>query len=57
VATKEEIKKAILKAAGDPDTGVVKENVDAWAEAVFSLVNESSVPDKEVRIIEARETR
>jgi hypothetical protein len=57
MASKEEIKRAILKAAGDPDSGVVKENVDTWAEAVWALDNESSKLDKEVRIIEAKETR
>ena len=54
MATKEEIKKAILDAAGNPDTGVVKENVDTWAEAVWLLDNKS---EKETRIIQAKETR
>jgi len=54
MASKEQIKQAILEAAGNPDTGVVKENVDAWAEAVWALDNKS---DKEIRIIEAKETR
>jgi len=55
MATKEEIKKAILDAAGNPDVGVVRDNVDAWAEAVWLLNNAKS--DKEVRVIEAKETR
>lgn len=55
MATKEEIKKAILDASGNPDTGIVKENADAWAEAIWLLDNPKS--DKEVRVIQAKETR
>lgn len=55
MATKDEIKKAILKAAGNPDSGVVVDNVDIWADAVWSLDNAKS--EKEVRILEAKETR
>jgi hypothetical protein len=55
MATQEEIKKAILEASGNPDTGVVRENVDLWAEAVWLLDNPKS--QKETRIIEAKETR
>lgn len=55
MATKEQIKQAILNAAGNPDTGVVKEHADAWAEAIWLLDNPKS--DKEVRVIEAKETR
>jgi hypothetical protein len=53
MATKDEIKKAILKAAGNPDTGVVKDNVDTWAEAIWLLDN----PKKEIRVTEVKETR
>lgn len=55
MATKEQIKEAILKASGNPDTGVVRDNVDTWAQAVWELDNE--VKPKEVRVIEAKETR
>lgn len=55
MATKEEIKRAILNAAGNPDTGIVKQHVDEWAEAVWLLDNKE--PNKEVRVIEAKETR
>jgi hypothetical protein len=54
MASIEEIKRAILDAAGNPDTGVVKENAGIWAEAIWKLDNKS---DKEVRVIEAKETR
>lgn len=55
MATKEQIKEAILKASGHPDTGLVRDNVDTWAQAVWELDNE--VKPKEVRVIEAKETR
>lgn len=55
MATKEQIKKAILDASGNPDTGIVRDNVDAWAEAVWLLDNAKS--EKEIRVIESKETR
>jgi hypothetical protein len=55
MATKEQIKDAILKASGRPDTGIVRDNVDTWAQAIWELDNE--VQAKEVRVIEAKETR
>jgi len=55
MATKEAIKDAILKASGNPDTGIVRDNVDTWAQAIWELDNE--VKPKEVRVIEPKETR
>jgi hypothetical protein len=55
MANLEAIKEAILKAAGNPDTGLVRDNVDTWAQAVWELDNE--VKPKEVRVVEAKETR
>jgi hypothetical protein len=55
MATKEQIKQAILKASGNPDSGLVNDNVDTWAQAVWELDNE--VKPKEVRVVEAKETR
>jgi hypothetical protein len=55
MATKEQIKDAILKASGNPETGVVRDNVETWAQAVWELDNE--VKPKEVRVVEAKETR
>lgn len=65
MATKDEIKAAILKAAGNPESGVVFKNVDAWAEAVVALdaptkpakAEEKSAPAKETRVIASDETR
>jgi hypothetical protein len=55
MATLEQIKKAILDVSGNPDSGVVRDNVDTWAQAVWELDNE--VKPKEVRVVEAKETR
>jgi len=66
MATKAEIKEAILNASGNPESGVVFKNVDAWAEAIVALdaptkstkkVEEKSEPIKETRVISADETR
>lgn len=53
MATKEQIRKAILDLSGNPDTGIVAENVDAWAQAIVDL----DKPVKETRVVEAQETR
>jgi len=55
MASKEQIKDAILKASGNPDSGIVRDNVETWAQAVWELDNE--VKPKEVRVVEAKETR
>lgn len=55
MASKEAIKEAILKAAGNPDSGLVRDNVDTWAQAIWELDN--AVKPKETRVIEAKETR
>ena len=55
MATVEQIKQAIMEASGNPDSGVVRDNVDIWAQAIWELDNE--VKPKEVRVLEAKETR
>jgi hypothetical protein len=55
MATVEQIKKAILDVSGNPDSGIVRDNVDTWAQAVWELDNE--VKTKETRVVEAKETR
>lgn len=60
MATKDDIKKAILKAAGNPVTGVIADLADAMADAVYTLDNPSpkaGVPSAEKRIVEPQETR
>ncbi|NBU23746.1 MAG: hypothetical protein EBS38_07570 [Actinobacteria bacterium] len=44
MATKDQIKKAILDVAGNPDSGAIKELVDAWADAIVDL--DSPTPSK-----------
>jgi hypothetical protein len=57
MATKEQIKAALLKAAGNPETGVIADMADQLAEAVAGLEEKSSTPAKEVRVVEPKEIR
>jgi hypothetical protein len=57
MATKQEIKDAILKAAGNPSVGVIAEMADEFAEAVLGLEENSSAPAKETRVVESKEIR
>jgi hypothetical protein len=57
MATKQEIKEAILKAAGNPETGVIADMADQFAEAVLGLEQKNSAPAKEVRVVESKEIR
>jgi hypothetical protein len=57
MATKQEIKDAILKAAGNPSVGVIAEMADQFAEAVLGLEEKSSAPAKETRVVESKEIR
>jgi len=54
VASKEEIKKAILDATNNPIIGVIVETVDDVVEAIYNLDN---LPAKEVRVVVPEETR
>jgi hypothetical protein len=58
MADKEAIKQAILKAAGNPATGIIAEMADDFAQAVWELEQKNSTnPAKEVRIVDTKETR
>ena len=58
MATKEEIKNAILEAAGNPSAGAIAEIADDLAKAVWQLDNKNSVnPAKEARVVDTKETR
>jgi hypothetical protein len=58
MATKDEIKAAILKTAGNPTAGIVKDLAEDFAKAVWELDNKNSNnPAKEVRIVDSKETR
>lgn len=66
MASKSEIKEAILKVAGNPESGVVAQFADAWADAIIAIdapapapivEREDAEPIKETRISKAAETR
>jgi hypothetical protein len=57
MATKEEIKEAILKSAGYPEVGVIADLADQFAEVVSALEEKSSAPAKETRVVESKEIR
>jgi hypothetical protein len=63
MATKEEIKKAILKVAGNPEAGAIFQLADAMAEAIVGLdapvrsAAPSYEPTKETRVLKADEKR
>ena len=58
MATQDEIKKAILKAAGNPSVGVIADMADDLAQAVWQLDNTNSYnPAKEARVVDSKETR
>lgn len=58
MASIDQIKQAILDAAGNPDSGIIKELSQTFAEAVYALDNEvPTKADKEVRIVQPKETR
>lgn len=58
---KAKIKEAILKVAGNPESGVIAELADAMAEAVVNIdkpvETKKFEPVKETRIQEVKETR
>ena len=57
---KAKIKAAILKVAGNPDSGIIAEMADAMAEAVVNIDKpevKKFEPVKETRVQEVKETR
>jgi hypothetical protein len=56
---KEEIKKAILKVAGNPESGAIFELADAMADAICGKEPEVKKfdPVKETRVVVSNETR
>jgi hypothetical protein len=58
MATQNDIKNAILKAAGNPTVGVIADMADDLAKAVWELDNTNSYnPAKEARVVDSKETR
>ena len=54
MANKEAIKRTILRVAGNPESGPIKELAEEWARAIVALDEE---PTKETRVIKASEKR
>jgi hypothetical protein len=60
MASAEQIRQAILKVAGNPENGVIKDLASAMADAIVALDEpevKSYSPVKETRVIGAPETR
>ena len=58
MASKDDIKRAILKVAGNPSVGVISDLADELAKAVWELDNTNSYnPAKEARVVDSKETR
>jgi 3,4-dihydroxy-2-butanone 4-phosphate synthase len=58
MATQNDIKNAILKAAGNPTVGVIADIADDLAKAVWELDNTNSYNSaKEARVVDIKETR
>jgi hypothetical protein len=54
MANKEDIKRTILKIAGNPESGVINDLAEEWARAIVALDAE---PTKETRVLRAAEKR
>jgi len=54
MATRDDIKRVILEVAGNPESGVVAQYADRWADAIVKL-DEPEEPKKAAR--EVKETR
>lgn len=60
MATEQQIKEAILRVAGNPSSGAIKELAPALAKAIAELDGDdrkAKKPEREVRVIDAPETR
>lgn len=55
--TYDQIRAAILEAAGNPEAGPVKDLADAMAKKVVGLFTPNESPTKEARIVRPAETR
>jgi hypothetical protein len=54
MADKETIKREILRIAGNPESGAIKDLADEWARAIVALDEE---PTKETRVMKVAEKR
>lgn len=55
MASRQDIKDVIMRVAGNPESGVVPQLVDAWADAIVAL--DAPVVDEPVAVREVKETR
>lgn len=57
MATEQQIKQTILRLAGNPSSGVVKDLAGEWARAIVELDNPPAQPTKEKRVTNSLEIR
>ena len=57
MATRDQIKQTILRVAGNPTSGVVKDLADEWARQIEELDNPPVQRSKEKRVMESSEIR
>lgn len=57
MATEQQIRSAILKVAGNPDSGPIKALADDMARAIVALDNPPAQPTKEKRVSHPAEIR
>jgi hypothetical protein len=57
MATEAQVKAAILKVAGNPTSGVIKDLAEEFARAIVALDNPPVQRAKEVRVSRSEETR
>lgn len=57
MASHEKIKEAILKVAGNPSSGSIKDLADEFARAIVALDNPPTQRAKETRVSRSEETR
>lgn len=57
MASQEQVREAIMKVAGNPDSGPIKALADKMARAIVELDNPPAQPVKEKRVTHSTETR
>lgn len=57
MASEAQVKAAILKVAGNPTSGVIKDLADEFARAIVALDNPPTQRAKETRVSRSEETR
>lgn len=57
MASKDQIKAAILKVAGNPTSGNIRDLAEDMADAIVALDNPPAQPTKEKRVVNSTEIR